>query len=81
MPDDRDQSAGDSSESSEKEAIGAEEEGTARGADMLLDIFEAETVEDPYLRDLADGLESVDIFELLDQCKVVASRIAEFSRP
>jgi len=39
--------------------------------DSILDIFEAEESEDEALRGLANGLEDIDIIELIERCSVV----------
>jgi hypothetical protein len=59
------------SEAQKSEFLAAEDD------DTLLDIFESETVDDPYLRNLASGLEKIDIFELLKQARDVSRQLKE----
>ena len=76
MPEDKDESTQSSSETAQEEGSGDEKSGEGGAEEMLLDIFESEIVEDPYLRDLASSLPAVDIFELLNLAKSVAKRLA-----
>ena len=39
--------------------------------DSILDIFEAEEIENEALKGLARGLEDIDIIELIDHCSAV----------
>jgi len=56
----------------EDEIPGADDAKSAEAlGDSVLDIFESEASEDESLRGLADGLEEVDILELIEHCYAV----------
>jgi len=56
----------------ESKTLGADD-AEAEGVlgDSILDIFEAEESEDEALGGLANGLEDIDIIELIERCSVV----------
>ena len=67
--------SGAASAGSQSETGKSGEDSSSGDGDMLLGIFESETVDNPYLTELASGLSEIDVFDLLEQTKSVARQL------